>query len=110
MSNEKAIEVSTTIISQLGGNKFKVMTGAKEFGYSVQANGNINLTFRIGKNSMKVSHVSITLNGRDLYDVEFLKVSIKSGRIVLNSFEDVYAEDLQDMFVQNTGLLTRLGA
>jgi hypothetical protein len=110
MSNAKAIEVSIAILNQLGGNKFKAMTGAKEFGYSVMDNGNINLTFKIGKNSEGVSHVSITLNGRDLYDVEFLKVSIKKGRVVLKSLEDVYAEDLQDIFVTNTGLLTRLGA
>lgn len=106
-NQERAVEISNTIISQLGGNKFKAMTGAKNFSYKIEENFNTTLTFKIGQNSKRVNHVKITLNASDLYDVQFLYCSVK-GIKVLSSLEGVYAEDLRDIFETNTGLYTSL--
>jgi hypothetical protein len=93
--------VAETILKQLGGRKFAVMTGASKFltlkdGLSFfipQANG--------------IRKVTVELNSRDLYDVYFYGVrkeviTFKSGH------QNVYAEDLQATFTQATGLYTIL--
>lgn len=98
------MEIAHTILSQLGGNKFIAMTGAKNLGAS--ENG---LSMKIMRNAKKVTHVKITLNGKDLYDVEFMKINNRSFEItVLAKFEDAYAEDLKGIFESSTGLYTSL--
>lgn len=108
MKNERAVQVSNTIIDQLGGNGFIAMTGSKEFAYTVKPNGDISLSFRVGKNVKRVSHIRVTLNGQDLYDIEFARISILGDVKILNEMKSVYAEDLQELFVNNTGLLINL--
>ena len=58
--------VAKTILEQLGGNKFRVMTGAKNFG----ARDN-SLSMRIGRNSSNTNYLKITLNSMDTYDKKF---------------------------------------
>lgn len=108
ITKEDAVAISGEIIRQFGGNRFKLMTGAKNFGYSILDNGDVNLTFKIGKNAMKVSHVSVTLNANDTYHLEFLRVNIKTGRNVLKEFKHVYCDQLEELFQENAGLYTRL--
>lgn len=92
--------VASTILQQLGGGKFKVMTGANRF-YST-GNG---LVFRIPY--PKVNAIRITLNALDLYDLEFSRV--RGTKITLvKSISGVYAEDLQSVFTSVTGLNTHL--
>lgn len=98
MSNE----VATTILDQLGGNKFIVMTGAKNF-----ASTNNGLVFKIGRNAGKCTHVRITLTPMDTYLMEFLYVSIK-GMKTLGQYTDVYCDKLQELFTEFTGMYTRL--
>ena len=63
------ISTATEIIKQLGGaGRIKAMVGACNFG----TNGN-DVSFRF-KGSKKANHIKITLNGMDLYDVEFIKI------------------------------------
>lgn len=96
-------EIATIILQQLGGRRFTTMTGAKNI-YAIE-NG---LSFRLPKfNGVKVNYVSITLNGNDLYDIEFKR--IYGTKITdISKANDVYCEDLQEVFEQNTGLLTHL--
>ena len=54
------MEVAKTILSQLGGNIFVMMTGSKNL-----TAGKDSLSFKVGKNSTKVNYVKITLNGKD---------------------------------------------
>lgn len=94
------MQVAQTILSQLGGNRFVVMTGAKNL--TGRADG---LSFKIGRNSHKVTHVRVTLNARDTYTCEFLNIrgtNIKT----LQTVDDVYCEDLQRVFKAATGIHT----
>lgn len=97
-----ARECAETTLAHLGGNRFRVMTGAKDF----VAHGKC-LSFKIGRNAKSVSHVRIRLTGADLYMVEFLR--IRAGVVKIVSISDgIYAEDLQREFTRGTGLDTRL--
>lgn len=107
-SKEKAKNESTsrgvanTILQQLGGNKFIAMTGAKNF-----LAGDYKLMFMLGRNKLGANKVIITLNGKDLYDIEFGKVR-SSVYKTLKTYEDVYGSSLQSIFTKATGLNTTL--
>lgn len=96
------MNTAQTILSQLGGNKFIAMTGAKNF----CTNGR-DISFKVMRNASKVTHVNITLDPSDTYTVKFLKVrgcDIKT----ISEREGVYWDSLQSVFEQNTGLRTSL--
>lgn len=106
--------VAKEIYRQLGGGKFTVMTGAKNFVYDDNS-----LWFHIPRNASKANYVKITLNGKDLYDVEFRTVrlgrfSLKTGKMskdvnnIVKRFDDVYCNMLQSIFTEVTGMYTRL--
>jgi hypothetical protein len=97
-------QIATTILAQLGGQKFIVMTGAKD----VYGDGN-SLGFKLPARTAKngINFVRVTLNGDDLYNVEFFKFD----KYVLNAVSDVrgvYDDMLQSVFTEATGLATRL--
>jgi hypothetical protein len=96
--------VAQTIIAQLGGaGRLSVMLGVKFFRSS--DNG---LFFRwTAKGRNGENAVRVTLNGSDLYDVEFLKVRGTSCATV-STFDDVYFDQLQTLFRDATGLAVRL--
>jgi uncharacterized membrane protein (Fun14 family) len=96
------MSVAQTILAQLGGNQFIVMTGAKNF-----VGGERDLSFKIGKNCKKVSHVKITLNGMDLYNVQYLNIRGVKVTVVAEEF-DLYNNQLQQSFTTNTGMDTHL--
>ena len=60
------MQVAKTILNQLGGNKFVVMTGSKNF-----LAGENFLRMNLTKNLAKAKWLKITLNGKDLYDMDF---------------------------------------
>jgi hypothetical protein len=93
-----SLEVASTILAQLGGNKFCVMVGAKNL---VGSEKSLSFVFMGGK------CCKITLNSLDLYDIEFFKVR-KHERKVSASFQDIGCEDLRRIFEETTGLVTRL--
>ena len=106
--------IATTIINQLGGNKFKVMTGAKDL-LAIDNGVSFKLPSRFAKDG--INHISITLNGNDLYDIKFNKITSKNHEVYnirvpvlkeFKSFDDVYAEDLTELFESTTGLFTKL--
>jgi hypothetical protein len=96
-TSEKLI-VAKTIVSQIG-NKALYMMGACNI--SGDENG---VNFKI--KGSKFSHIRITLNGLDLYDISFIKVhgySIKKENV-----ENVYAEDMHRIIESKTGLCLSL--
>ena len=105
-------EIAITILNQLGGRRFAVMTGAKDF--LAVKNG---LQFKIGRNISKANRVEIKLNGLDLYDVRFYRqtggnlnknyewVPVKETEV--KTFNDCYCDMLEDIFTSVTGLYTR---
>lgn len=110
MSNDDY--VTQTIYNQLGGRRFKVMTGCYNFvtesdklrfslPTDIEVKDNINL-------------VTIILDPSDTYTMLFerktfqkLSDSIYQTKTV-HRFTDVYCDMLQDMFTEYTGLYTHL--
>lgn len=97
------LTVATTILEQLGGNKFVVMTGAKNLG-----GGMDYLSFGLPKNPKKVSHVIVKYNaGSDTYSMKFMNIrGVKVKDLAVH--ENVYCDMLQELFTQETGLYTKL--
>ncbi len=111
-----------TIIEQIGGNKFLVMTGSKFQYYGYDELGYIYLMIKLTRNPSKAQYLKIQLNGSDLYDLTFNRIKKTQNPeykamgikiydeeiVVVKEYKDVYAENLQDVFTWVTGLLTRL--
>lgn len=98
------LSVAETILHQLGGRRFIAMTGAKNFVTSPDS-----LFFALPANFAKhgINKVRITLNCRDLYDIEFAKMRGLKYTVIA-TLSDVYAENLRDVFTDATGLDTHL--
>jgi hypothetical protein len=100
LNEEKPYE---TILRQLGGNRFIAMTGAKNLGTSTKK----DLSFSIGRNAKKVTHVKITLTSADLYDVKF--INARGAKIkVIKEVKGVYGDMLPKIFKKYTGMNVRL--
>jgi hypothetical protein len=96
------LDVAKTILEQLGGKKFIVMTGAKNLVGSKNS-----LSFNIGRNAGSINGVRIELRPSDLYTISFLR--IRKGDVkTVKEFKDVYADQLQELFTQVTGMYTHL--
>lgn len=98
-------QIAQTILSQLGGGAFMMITGSKQ--PLAVPNG---LRIRLAKNKTRANLLTITLTPEDLYDVEFkyFAVGEKITDVVVSKSEGVYAEDLQDIFENVTGLYCTL--
>lgn len=101
---QKDINISETILEQLGGNKFLVMTGAKNL---VKSDKEKWLSFRIGRNKSKANLVKIQLLSTDTYKVTFGRVHGMNYRD-LDVFINIYGDQLRDIFTDYTGLYTKL--
>ena len=99
------LTVAKIVLQQLGGNRFKAMTGAKDF-----LGDETSLMFRIPRAKDGINKVKITLDfGMDLYKVEFLKVNFKKYTFnVVHTADQVYFDDLARVFTEYTGLYTKL--
>jgi hypothetical protein len=108
--------IPETILEQLGGAKFIMMTGAKDllaFGATDRHQGgeasvNNGLSFRLGRNAKSVSHVTIELTPLDTYTVRFLRTRGVKCK-VLAEYEDVYEDMLTELIRSETGLETSFG-
>ena len=95
-------EIAKTILLQLGGNRFVVMTGANRF-----TAGENYLAFKIP--TRKINFVKITLTAMDDYTIEFARYSTKKYTFsVVKKVSGIYCDQLQDVFTENTGLYTSL--
>lgn len=117
-----AKEVSNTILQQLGGNHFAGMTGAKNFTI-IPFSDNCplgGLIFDIntrGWSDSGINKVCIVLDASDTYTMTFKKVKksfVRAGKfydgstVIVKEIKDVYCDQLQDLFENNTNLLTTL--
>ena len=99
---------ANVLFRQLGGNRFRAMTGAKDF----MKDGN-SLRMKIMKNNTGGNHLIITLNSNDLYDMRF-----ESHRLNRKTYEltikvkaeetNIPASNLQRVFTELSGLYTRM--
>ena len=95
--------VAKTILEQLGGNKFRGMTGAKNFmGFTD------GLVMKIGRNSSNSNYLKITLNSMDTYDMEFAKVTRMGEKKSVTEYNNIHCDMLTDQFTSHTGMYTSL--
>lgn len=96
--------IAQTILKQLGGNKFLIMTGCKDF-----VDAGYTLRFKLARAVNGISHVRVTLDIDDCYRVEFVKWSAKRlAFTIVAAYGTVYADQLCTVFEKETGLATRL--
>ena len=96
------MEVANTILQQLGGNKFTVMTGSKNY-----RGDDKSLTMNLTRNKLSAKFLTITLEGDDTYTMLFQsmrKFEIKTKAEI----KGVYCDMLQAIFTEQTGLYTHL--
>jgi hypothetical protein len=108
MQKQQQIAVGQTILEQLGGNRFKVMVGAKDALIIDRDLGGLRVKFR---GCARWNGIEVTLDARDTYTVRFFKQAgpKRLWEVVEEQvFEGVYADDLQSLFTAETGLDTRL--
>lgn len=108
------MNIPQIILDQLGGNKFVVMTGSKNF----VADGN-TLRMTLAKNASKANRLYITLGSDDLYTMHFFRFtagrfnsktcSFTDDKITeVKTYEGVYCDQLQELFTKVTGMYTSL--
>ena len=106
------MRVADTILEQLGGRRFVVMTGSKNF----VSDGNC-LRMTLAKNASKANRLWITLNGMDTYDMHFFRYSPARFNSKTMTFSDekittvkklegVLCDQLQEIFTDVTGMYT----
>lgn len=101
-NTQSDLTVAMTILEQLGGNRFRAMTGARKFGGTANS-----LDFKLGRNGKNITDVRITLMPSDTYRMEFLKV--RAGKVkIASTVEDVYNDSLRAVFTAETGLYTSM--
>lgn len=93
--------VAKEIYNQLGGRRFIVMTGAKNF-----VSDKYSLQFRIPRAKDGINFVKITLNSMDLYDIEYGKIHGYNYTIVKEE-KNVYNDMLVKSFETNTATYTK---
>ena len=98
--------VAETILQQLGGHRFRAMTGAHSF-----TSDRDTLVFKIPRAKSGIKAVRITLDPSDTYTVTFFKQArAPSFKVtVVKEIDGVYADQLRDVFTEATGLYTSLG-
>ena len=106
--------VASTILLQLGGRRFLVMTGARDLQTlgqtAVREGARGGLRLRINRTNYerrKVNRVEILLDADDTYTVRSSFVRVGKATTVAEQ-SDVYCDQLQDVFERQTGMLTSL--
>jgi len=96
--------IADTILQQLGGRKFTLMTGAKNLTGHANA-----LSFKLPSRFAKdgINYVKITLNPSDTYIMEFGKIVKHTYKELITS-TGVYCDQMQTVFTDITGLDTHL--
>lgn len=94
--------VAKTILEQLGGGTFLRMTGANGL-----TGADDSLSFKVPNAANKINRVTITLNGQDLYDVDFWRLwGTKITEI--SRHEGIYFDMLRELFTEETKLYLTL--
>ena len=101
---EESKAIAAEILNQLGGNKFIVMTGSKNF----MCDGP-SLRMNLSRNKSKAKWLKITLTSMDDYTMDFFTADKEFNIITKAKREGVTCDILQAVFTEVTGLYTSLG-
>ncbi len=108
--SKRRLEIAQTIIEQLGGRRFQVMTGAKNFS-ALDSGVQFSLPGARGYCKDGINKFVITLEPNDTYTLRAFRVR-KSKGVPVETFKgmnsEVYNTELRWMFRSMTGLYTRL--
>ena len=102
-NRERSQEIAQTILEQLGGNKFRAMTGAHSF-MSKEA----GLVFKFPNGKNRIFALEVNLRPDDTYEMKFFKKKGRYNVEVAKEYQGVYCDMLQSLFTDETGLDTRL--
>lgn len=97
------LKVGNTILDHLGGSsRFQVMTGAKNFQF--KKNG---VSFNIGRNAGKWTHITITLDNNDTYKMVFFRFL---GVKILDELQinGLMNNQIGSVFTERTGMYLNL--
>ena len=107
---EMEIMTAETILAQLGGDKFRAMTGAKDFVYDKDS-----LSFALPRAKSGINKIKVALADNDTYTLTAYKVARPTARNgwrfdckTVAEHVDVYADSLRSFFTSATGLDTSL--
>ena len=103
--------IAETILEQLGGKEFILMTGSKNFVKHEVPDEAPWLRMDLIPNDADVNRLKITYNiGSDLNSMHFYKFTFKDDCTISNEkkFENVYFDQLEEIFTSTTGLDTRI--
>lgn len=94
------MEIAQTILAQLGGARFPLITGATNL-----VAWDDGLSFKLPQTltRSRINWCRICLTPADLYTVEFYAGPFAKRKKVAE-FSDVYCDQLQDLFEEATGL------
>lgn len=95
-----AERVARTILDQLGGGRFLVMTGARDLSCSDAERGSLSMVLPSGK----ARRVTITLTHTDTYTL----TAWSRGGAVKAHTGGIYSDQLSQVFESMTGLATKL--
>lgn len=98
------IEIADTISEQIGALALR-MIGARDLVATERG-----LSFRVGRNPGKVTHIRITLDAADTYRFEALNVNARRAEMVktISSTEGCYFDMLRERIASATGFATSL--
>jgi hypothetical protein len=99
--NPTDMTVANTILSQMGGaRRVQAMTGAKNF-----IGGENSLSFQFPQpDRSRPNAVRVTLEPNDFYKVEFYRYKVGGHLRLLETHQDIGAEQLKPLFEHVTGL------
>lgn len=105
MSREERLRVANTILTQLGGHRFFIMTGAKQ-PIAIENGVMFTLPARLAKQG--INRVRIELNASDTYTMTTLKVNARRDENKEIQCEPlIYCDQLEAVFEDMTGVYTR---
>jgi hypothetical protein len=108
--SETKDQVAATILKQIGGNRFLVMTGSHSL---VSNRTKQSLSMKLRRNKSRANYLTISLNAMDTYDMLFIsyKINSKTQELKMDTIKElnvIYNDQLEEMFTHVTGLYTSL--
>lgn len=104
-TSRSSMEIANTILDQLGGNRFQVMTGAASFTATGQG---LSMLLPSSLTKNRIRGIRIELAGDDTYTISAYSIRGVDRRLA-DERTGVHCENLQSVFEDVTGLLCSLG-
>lgn len=104
--HEYTFPVAMTILEQMGGiRKLQAFTGAHSF-----VRGEVDVTFQWPMQARsKPNALKVTLTPADTYTLTFYRIAKGyDPPVVLSTFDDIYCDQLVEIFERETGLYLSL--